>query len=502
MGLIYAEQIKLSEVSPPAKGVARTPDSLADTLVRAIGTNGDATWLDPSAGSGQLVQAAIRSGVNPRSILAIDLQTQLPSLKQLGVKALLGTDFLKWAQETDQRFDRVIANPPFVRLSALQAELLESALTTRFHGVTTSRKSNYWVAFLLAGMALLKDGGSLAFVLPAAWEYANYAGPIRELCAISFQELTVHRVSKPMFEQVSDGSVLLVGHVFGKTPNRKPLVARHATLADLNRSVYTGLRHRPVGSKKPKRQELICSRDFVQLGEIADVRIGAVTGDANYFLLTEDQRIDLGLPKSSVRPVLSKSDHIAGSEIDYDVWRALLLGGKRVWLFDPPEQDLTKPSVRAYLHRTLAEGGCNRNASKVVSRYPWYRVVVPARFDGFATGMSPTVPWVGLNLMPKLSVSNTLYGLRFRNVPSIDERAAWCLSMLSSKTAWSRTQKIREYPQGLLKLEPGDLARLLVPRPRTSKGARLLYKKAVELIKAEGLGKVRSLVDDWLEQQS
>ena len=35
--------------------------------------------------------------------------------------------------------------------------------------------ANYWVPFLVAGMRLLKPGGSLAYILPAAWEYANYA---------------------------------------------------------------------------------------------------------------------------------------------------------------------------------------------------------------------------------------------------------------------------------------------------------------------------------------
>ena len=58
------------------------------------------------------------------------------------------------------------------------------------------------MAFLIAGMRLLKPGGSLAYVLPAAYEYANYARALREVCEASFYELDVHRVSVPMFDKV------------------------------------------------------------------------------------------------------------------------------------------------------------------------------------------------------------------------------------------------------------------------------------------------------------
>ena len=37
------------------------------------------------------------------------------------------------------------------------------------------------------------------------------------MCESSFEELDVHRVSVPMFETVSDGSVLLVGRGLGRS---------------------------------------------------------------------------------------------------------------------------------------------------------------------------------------------------------------------------------------------------------------------------------------------
>ena len=486
-------------IAPPAKGMAETPEILADTVIRALGPSGDASWLDPSAGSGQLVEAALRAGVGPETIVAVDLRTDLPELERMGVESLLGTDFLRWADGTRRRFDRVIANPPYVRLRDLHEGLFRSAMETRLNGLGVPATANYWVPFLVGGMRLLRRGGSLAYILPAAWEYADYARAVRNLCVASFRELDVHRVTVPMFDRVADGCVLLVGRGYGETPDHPARVFRYSTLGALNRAVCAlegDSFEAPSGEMR--RQEVALGEGEVQMGRIARIRVGAVTGDARYFLLKESRRLDLGLPRSAVRPILSKARHIVKAEIDHEVWCELLAADKRVWLFEPSETDLSEPSVRAYMDLPAEDGGCRRAGFKIRDRSPWYRVPLPDRFDGFVTGMSNSVTWVALNRMPDLTISNTLYGVRFPGVESIDEQAAWCLSMLSSTTGRSRARLAREYPQGLLKLEPGDFARLTVRRPRTLQGARGLYRRVVEFMISGDRETAQALADDWL----
>lgn len=483
-------------ISPPDGGMADTPVLLADTAVRVVGLSGATSWLDPCVGSGQLVAAALRAGVSRDTILAVDLQTQLPTLDRLGVEYLLGTDFIKWARETDRRFDRVIANPPFVRLSKLQKPLLHPASETLLDGIRIPGTANYWVAFLITGMKLLRRGGAMSYILPAAWEYADYASPLRELCASYFRELDVHRVSEPMFDEVEDGSVLLVGRGFGEQPSRDVRVFRHATLSALSTALSTDSAHTNVG--RLRRHDASLKSGEVRMRQIAEVRIGAVSGDAHFFLLTEGQRLALGLPRSAVRPILSKSDQIIKSEIDVETWQDLLDDGKRVWLLDPSEDALEDPSVRVYLHLDVEKGGCHRAAAKIRNRDPWYRVPLPPNFDGFVSGMSQSAPWVMLNRMPGLTISNTLYGVSFPTLKSVDEQAAWCLSMLSSMTARSRSELVREYPQGLLKLEPRDFADLVVRQPRATENARRLYCEAVDLMTSGRRAEAQSMVDDWL----
>lgn len=495
-GTIVQDGSSPQPIPPPHEGMADTPKLLADAAVRAVGASGTGSWLDPCAGSGQLVAAALRGGVALDAILAIDLQTQLPALAQLGVQRLLGTDFIEWVQETECRFDRVIANPPFVRLTKLPKALSSPALDLRWEEVRIPATANYWVAFLIAGFKVLRPGGAMSYILPAAWEYADYATPLRELCTSSFRELDVHRVAEPMFDEVEDGSVLLVGRGFGEQPKRTARVFRHATLTALSTALSEDRLSTSEGRMRATLQSL--ERGQVRWGQIAEVRIGAVTGDARFFLLTESQRLALGLPLSAVRPILSKSDQIWQSEIDRKTWHELLNDGRRVWLLDPSEDALDDPSVQAYLQLDVEEGGCYRQASKVSSRDPWYRVPLPPEFNGFLSGMSQIAPWVMLNLMPDLTISNTLYGVNFPTLQSLDEQAAWCLSMLSSTTARSRDLLVREYPQGLLKLEPGDFAELVVRQPKVTKDARVLYCQAVNLIRSGRPADAQTMVDDWL----
>ena len=137
---------------------------------------------------------------------------------------------------------------------------------------------------------------------------------------------------------------------------------------------------------------------------------------------------------------------------------------------------------------------------KIRDRDPWYRVPIAKPFDGFMSGMSQTTPWVAQNRMPGLTASNTLYGVYFPTIQSMDERAAWCLSMLSSTTAESRARLVRQYPQGLLKLEPGDVASLAVRRPKKTVGARRLYRRAIDFIVAGHPEAAQAMADEWLEQ--
>lgn len=85
-----------------------TPRDLADELVWLAGVGHGDRVLEPSAGTGPIVEAILRRG---GSAVMCEIQTRHHAvLAQLG--AVVGTDFL--ATEIDE-VDKVVANPPFAR---------------------------------------------------------------------------------------------------------------------------------------------------------------------------------------------------------------------------------------------------------------------------------------------------------------------------------------------------------------------------------------------------
>lgn len=97
---------------PKDVGFFPTPDDLADDLVSSAEIGRGMTVLEPSAGRGAL---ALRAATWTESIDNVTvcelLEGNARKLREAGFKNVHQKDFLTF--ETDQRFDRVVMNPPF-----------------------------------------------------------------------------------------------------------------------------------------------------------------------------------------------------------------------------------------------------------------------------------------------------------------------------------------------------------------------------------------------------
>jgi hypothetical protein len=233
---------------------------------------------------------------------------------------------------------------------------------------------------------------------------------------------------------------------------------------------------------------------------VMDVRIGGVTGDGRYFLLSEERRKELGLPAKAFKPVTSRSRHLEAAEITTSSWASLRDANERVLLFDPSPAMTRLPSVRRYLELPEEEGGYRRAGYKVGHREPWYHTPLTERPDGFLSGMTIAGPWICLNRIPELSATNTLYVIKFRNHLGLDEKAGWCLALLSTAGHNEALAVSKRYPEGLLKVEPGDLASIRLPTPKSCRGAMRTYRRAIRLLKTGQGGKARALADEWLRR--
>jgi hypothetical protein len=479
-----------------------TPPDLASAVVQALEPSPDQSWLDPCVGTGAFPRALSERGLKPEKITAIDLSPMAESADVLATVAR-GVDFLSYARTCVQKFDRIIANPPFLSLSrAPELVRIAAADLSGLEGERVHGSSNLWYVFLCASIRLLRPGGCLAYILPASSEYADYAGPIRRRLPGMFEHFKVHRSSTPLFEQVRDGSVVLIGYGFER-PHRTTARYEHDSREELVAAVgrATPLEAKTDGQPPAAAQVLksISVRsDAVSLSEVVDLRLGGVTGHAKYFLLSDSRRCALGLPEAACIPILSRASHLTCARVGAAEWRELKEGDERVWLFCPADSIVSDPAVTAYLQLAESEGGCSRGAYKVSIRKPWYRTPLPPVPDGFISGMGAHGPWISLRKMPRLTATNTLYTVYFKQRLTPNEMAAWGLSLLSSSVRDSARLTGRTYPDGLTKFEPGDLLRLMVPRPTVRPDALSTYNKAVQLLLSRSESAAATLADTWL----
>ena len=208
------------------------------------------------------------------------------------------------------------------------------------------------------------------------------------------------------------------------------------------------------------------------LGSVANIRLGGVTGDGHYFLMTDKKRQELMLPTTAFTRVVSRACHLQSPFIDSREWRILKKDEKRVWLFNPSEAVTKHSAVRKYLLRRV--GGCNRTAFKVANRNPWYRTPLPATPHAFLSGMTRFGPWLCINEMPRLNATNTLYVATFKNADEND-RYGYALALLTTSVRRQLKRTGRRYADGLLKHEPSALAALQLPSLKGNIDFRSLY---------------------------
>jgi adenine-specific DNA-methyltransferase len=478
---------------PPPACKVYTPPQLAEAMVHALEPAPLDFWLDPCMGPGAFIAPLRKIGVCKECILGIDIEP-LSGRQEEGAITIRGVDFFTWCASTEHRFTKIIANPPYVPIRKLHPQLQKSLLS---YGPDTDRsfalRSNYWCAFLAASLRVLQPHGNLAFVLPAAWEYALYAADVRQAIYQSFQSVEVHRCLEPLFPNVREGCVVLLAKGYGDSPAKAVHTAHNTSQA-----LVTALTQGACGAARTVSQPspLLPEGEFIPFSDLYNINIGCVTGDASYFLLTESDRINHKLPLEVVRPVLSKARHLSAARITKAEWQRLHERDERVWLFYPDAKTLHLPSVREYIRH--GKRVCNLDGYKLRHREPWYTVRDIKTGVGFLSGMTKLGPWISFRSMQGLAATNTLYVLTPRTVMRADERSAWALSLLSTPSRRQFHELARRYPDGLAKLEPHDLYSLRLPPPVRTHKAIGQYQRAIQFLVSDRVARAVEIADSFI----
>ena len=449
-------------------GAYYTPDTVVSSLTRWAVRGAEDRLLDPSCGDGRFV-AAYRNSVGVER----DSKAAAVAVQRAPWAVIHENDFFAWAAQTQERFECAAGNPPFIRYQTFKGETRSVALRlcarlgVKFSGLTAS-----WAPFLVVTSSLLKRGGRMAFVVPAAIGHAPYAAPFLDYLVDRFGFVQIIAVRKKLFPELSEDCWLLFADDFGgsaseifftvldrfepsATPPRQALrVSVHEWRQSWNR------RLRPYLLPQNTREfyRVVASTDTaLRLGDIAEVGIGYVSGANQFFHLRPSQAAAWGIPESLLCPTVRNSRALTGREITVrtlEEWRRF---DSPMMLLRIPKNAELPSNVSRYLESELGKRA--RESYKCRTRSPWYSVPhvrVPDFFLNYMSGLTPNL----VRNLAAASCTNAIHGVHVRNGKSVMRVVeGW-------HTPFVRLScELEGHPLGggMLKLEPREAAGIVFP---------------------------------------
>ena len=204
-------------------------------------------------------------------------------------------------------------------------------------------------------------------------------------------------------------------------------------------------------------QKIRDSDKVVPLGTIARVSIGYVTGANDFFHLRPSQAKRLGIPKRYLIPSVRNSRCLIDKELIASTVETWLEQDQPVLLVRLSKEEALDPTVQKYLdsHAGLEA----RTSFKCRNRQPWYvvpNVRVPDAFLSYMSGEGPQL------------VTNQVGCPCTNSVHAVSLKDGWQLSALEKMWDHPLTRlscEVEGHPLGggMLKLEPGECARILLP---------------------------------------
>ena len=469
-----------------------TPEAVARTLVRWAVRRDDDRVLDPACGDGEFLAAHDRAvGIELDAVHAEAARGRAPA-------ALVHqADFFAWAAQTHERFEAIVGNPPFIRYQGFSGAVRVRALQqSAAFGAVLPEVTSSWAPFVAASSLLLEPGGRIAFVVPAEIGHAAYSAPLVEALCAKFERVAVVAVRAKLFAALSAGAWLLYAAGYGGRTDEvelslhdaftalrePPAPQRRIPLASLRRA-RGRLRRWLLPDDAREAYEHFERCDGVRrLGTLATVGIGYVSGANGFFHLRPSEARRLRIPERFLQVAVRRGGSLpAARSVTQRHVASWLDADEPVLLLRIARDERRLPSaVRAYLDSPPGERA--RAAYKCRAREPWYAVpdvVVP---DGFLTSMSGERAQLVGNAA-RCVATNSVHVVRMKDavpVRDLQRRFDSTLARLSCEVEG------HALGGGMLKLEPREAQRILVPgapAARELSAARELLERGADVLR-------------------
>jgi adenine-specific DNA-methyltransferase len=474
-------------------GQFQTPFFAADLMAAWLLQEPTRLLLDPGVGAGRLLfRAGIRTNA-PERLLGFDNDPLACKMAQINLdlrglatrSELRQLDFL--LDEFPEHPDALICNAPYSRHHSIPAATktaIHDGLQRRL-GLRLSRLASLHALFLIRSLEILANNGRIAFITPADWLDVGYGQRVKQHAlkhahieaiilfpdghlpfgadVMSSAAITLLRKhSTPTSTEKADTATTPKPTRIIKLPNQPPLV--EDILSALNGQAPTHSlpvleTHLTADSKwgrTPPSRRSPKKRDGRPLGEFARVRRGIATGANRYFVISEQNRKQLGLRTRDLRACITTPRLIPGLELTADTLAKLPPSTPR-WALDcrHPDAETKNTPLGRYLRNGRAQGIPDGYLAS--RRRPWYalerRDACPILFTYFNRA-APRFIRNRTNALPL----NTFLIIEPNDGVNADK--LWIA--LNSTAIHPQLQAKRRDYAGMWKLEPRELASIII----------------------------------------
>ena len=370
-------------------GQFATPPELALQILQyAVGiAAGDERikFLDPGVGTGAFYSALLSTVDQERIEAAHGYETDRalaqaakPLWEPKGLQ-IHHQDFTTTEPPTaDKRFNLVICNPPYVRHHHIGAEKkreLKERLAAQGN-MELSGLAGLYTHFMGLSHPWMEEGAVAGWLVPSEFMDVNYGKGVRDYLTSRVTLLHIHRFD-PERSQFKDALVSSAVVWFRNSlPPRKHTV-RMTFGGTLNQPELEGLvpletlRSDRKWSRHPETVPT-AGEDGATLSDFFNIKRGIATGDNRFFVMTDIEAENRGIPRWALRPILPGAKKLSNDVVFADPEGIPLLD-RKLFLLDSDLDEETVAETSPELSNYLQEGLGRVSGTYLCSRRsPWY----------------------------------------------------------------------------------------------------------------------------------
>lgn len=463
--------------SEKLRGGVYTPEPIAGFILQ-WGINGSSNFdiLEPSCGDGVFIEQLKENNYKFKSVTAIEfdaIEAKKADKIKLKNKTVINSDFHLYCNETTERFDLVVGNPPYIRYQYFQEEQQNEAIKVFNRAkLKYSKLTNAWVSFVVGSSLLLKEKGKIGFVVPAELLQVSYAQQLREFLAHFYNKINIISFEKLVFPDIQQEVVLLLCEKNGTDIH----LIEHLELKDAsylekldvnilksptkkidfksNKWTYYFLSQEEISFL----ENIATKRNVPTIGKFASVEVGITTGANDYFTVPLPV-VELYDLKKFAKPMVGRSVQVNSLIFTEKDWilNSLSKAKAHLLVFPPKEKINGHKGVKEYIE--LGEKNSIHKGYKTGIRDDWFVIPSIKLSDALFIRRNNLYPRLILN-EANAYTTDTMHRV-FMNKDT--DKNAFIASYYNSLSLAFSEIVGRSYGGGVLELMPSEAEKILLP---------------------------------------